>query len=647
VTSIDDVQDLSPRDQYVAASMQTAFDYTFPIFLDEDLVVDIDGEVQVLTTDYTVTGKGNDTGGTVTLIRAIGDELVGGEIVTIYRDIAIARDTDVQQNGPWSSVNYNDEMDKVFLIMQELKNKVGRAIRFPITSASTNAQAEMNPISGFFGKFLRITSAGILEAATALDNVVALSAEVIGELLNPQTVGELAASITPVAYRYEAGVVDRYGNNGTPGTTDMTSAVQAAFDSGHGVKYLSGYTYLQRGEVTVTASNIKVEAYGATIIGHTDNAANPMFDFVRNSGSTSIKNVHWYGGSIDPQGALGWIRMRNCLYCSVEDFICETTVAVANSFGIHYINGFNFYVKKFNMHGSQGITGLGNAGLASGIKIESDGGNGFTVINNISISDGIVQRCDKDIDLVFATASSGVHLENVALLDTQSAPLGTNGIYLTGVLDNLSIVNCKSEYLPTCVNVDNGTNPDRAKITVADFRFTMKAGQYAFNIEGSTVTLVLTNIDAFSTGASAAWFNNHQGKTVCTNIPVGISNITAWDGTDGAFYNHEQEIIPKTSAFSIKRIQENVIWTNAGAGAAATFTLPIAAAQENFRATFRVMAAQALRVDPDGTDQIIGLTDAGGDRISSSTIGDTIALVSDGVTSWFVDKSYGTWADIN
>ena len=207
MTSIDNVTDVSPRVQYTAAAAQTDFDYAFPIFAGADLTVDVDGVTKTLTTDYTVSGAGNDTGGTVTFVTAPGD----GAVVTIYRDIAIARSTDIQQNGPLSSTTWNDEQDKVFLILQELENKIGRAVRFPITSASTNAQAEMAPISNFFGKFLRITSAGILEAAEALDNTVSLTAEVIGALINPQTTAEAALAITPTHYRYAAADPRRYG----------------------------------------------------------------------------------------------------------------------------------------------------------------------------------------------------------------------------------------------------------------------------------------------------------------------------------------------------------------------------------------------------------------------------------------------------
>ena len=43
MTSIDTVNDIIPRVQYVAAVGETEFEYPFPIFEDADLVVDVDG----------------------------------------------------------------------------------------------------------------------------------------------------------------------------------------------------------------------------------------------------------------------------------------------------------------------------------------------------------------------------------------------------------------------------------------------------------------------------------------------------------------------------------------------------------------------------------------------------------------------------
>jgi hypothetical protein len=51
-----------------------------------------------------------------------------------------------------------------------------------------------------------------------------------GALLYPQTSAESAAGVTPTNYYCSVGNVLRYGTNTTPGTTDMSTAFQAAFN---------------------------------------------------------------------------------------------------------------------------------------------------------------------------------------------------------------------------------------------------------------------------------------------------------------------------------------------------------------------------------------------------------------------------------
>lgn len=62
-------------------------------------------------------------------------------------------------------------------------------------------------------------------------NDVLLSQAVIGELLYPITALETAASVTPVNYAYPPGHIYRYGTNTSPGTTNMTTAIQAAINA--------------------------------------------------------------------------------------------------------------------------------------------------------------------------------------------------------------------------------------------------------------------------------------------------------------------------------------------------------------------------------------------------------------------------------
>jgi len=94
------VGDTTPRVQYTASAGQTVFAYGFPIFADADLKVYVGSTVKTLgstaaTSHYQVSGAGTTSGGNVTF----GAGLTNGDIVTIYRDLAVSRATDFQTGG--------------------------------------------------------------------------------------------------------------------------------------------------------------------------------------------------------------------------------------------------------------------------------------------------------------------------------------------------------------------------------------------------------------------------------------------------------------------------------------------------------------------------------------------------------------------
>ncbi len=72
-----------------------------------------------------------------------------------------------------------------------------------------------------------------------------------------QTNAEITANVTPVNYAYAPGIVDRYGTNTTPGTTDMTTAINHAVAvalAGGGVVQFLAAKYAVASFVTVTFS---------------------------------------------------------------------------------------------------------------------------------------------------------------------------------------------------------------------------------------------------------------------------------------------------------------------------------------------------------------------------------------------------------
>jgi hypothetical protein len=245
--SIDNVEDIEPRVQYEALAAQTVFAIPFQFFEDVDLVVDIDGETKVLTTDYTVDEVDGEFTGNLTL----EDPLTGGEIVTIYRDIAIERTVDFQTNGPVRSTTFNDELDKITLILQQLESRIGRALRLPLNASATSASAELSPIDSWLSKYVFISADGTPEPATIVSGT--LSQSVIGELLYPlsdqESAGALSAS--DVNTRYEYGNLLRYKADPT-GVANSDLAVTRCQAAGYRV-YAPRGTYLFNSTIAVKA----------------------------------------------------------------------------------------------------------------------------------------------------------------------------------------------------------------------------------------------------------------------------------------------------------------------------------------------------------------------------------------------------------
>ena len=89
-----------------------------------------------LTTDYSVTGAGVLSGGSVTLVAAPA----ATETLIIYRDPSVTQTTDYQPNDPFPAETHERALDKLTMIGQRLKDLLSRSFRLSdgdTTTAST------------------------------------------------------------------------------------------------------------------------------------------------------------------------------------------------------------------------------------------------------------------------------------------------------------------------------------------------------------------------------------------------------------------------------------------------------------------------------------------------------------------------------
>lgn len=127
-----------------------------------------------------------------------------------------------------------------------------------------------------------------------------------------------------------------------------------------------------------------------------------------------------------------------------------------------------------------------------------------------------------------------------------------------------------------------------------------------------------------------------------TFTTIAGDSVTATGDVSGT-----RTVIVSTATFSASAAQvKGSVICNTGDGDAQVISLPPAAAGMWF--TVVLTAAQDVDINPDTADQILVLTNAAGDAISSAAaIGNTITLVAVDSTNWIALTSSGTWSDVN
>jgi len=232
------VLDNTPRDQYTATGGQVAFSYTFEIAAEGDIAVLQNGTLLNLGAgagEYAVTGVGSDSGGVITLVTGA----TAGDIITIYRDMALERLTSYTNGGDFLAADVNNDYDRLWLALQQNTGVSTRALVAPNTDP-TDINMTIPGKTTRLGKLLQF-------------NATTGNPEVVSPFITGQVVS-----------------VTEFGATGD-GTTNDTVAVQAAIDSipNGGTIYFPPGTYrIARTVGTNDSWGLKVTANNITLMGN-------------------------------------------------------------------------------------------------------------------------------------------------------------------------------------------------------------------------------------------------------------------------------------------------------------------------------------------------------------------------------------------
>lgn len=202
------------------------------------LIADGTETTLVLTTDYSLTGAGDDAGGTLTLVETLSSSYR----LVIYRDPSILQENSYPRNDPFPAATHEETVDRLTMIAQRTRNLVDRSLRQP--DGDSAAIAEIPP---------KVERASMALGFDANGDPIAVDPESA-----VTAAGNVTFSHSETYSRGTAGYKLRRTVNASDapysiagdGVTDDTASIQAALDA-HNEVEISGVTCRVDGTITV------------------------------------------------------------------------------------------------------------------------------------------------------------------------------------------------------------------------------------------------------------------------------------------------------------------------------------------------------------------------------------------------------------
>ena len=161
------VSSTTNKHSYNGNGSQTAFAYTFKIFVAADIQVYLNGVLKTINTHYTLSNVGLTGGGNVTFTSGSVPSAATGNVI-LLRSLALTQGVDLINYGAFDANIIESAYDKLTMMVQQLQEEVSRSIRFSATVYDGGTQEVSDTVANRAGKVLAYDASGNISIAAEL-----------------------------------------------------------------------------------------------------------------------------------------------------------------------------------------------------------------------------------------------------------------------------------------------------------------------------------------------------------------------------------------------------------------------------------------------------------------------------------------------
>lgn len=255
------------RYSYSGNGTTTVFSYASKFLANGDVVVVLvssDGTetVQTLNTHYTVSGAGNDAGGSVTMTTAPAS----GQTLVIYGDPDIIQPLDLVENDSLPAEEIEDAYDRITLIALRLSDRMDRSLRLSDGDATTEANMVLPNETERASMVLGFDADGDPVAVANVPTSGVTATAAAETLLDDTTISAMRDTLGVFAADWIFAPL--YSGVDSTGTNDSSAGIQAAVDAAAGKPvYFPAGTYRIDTTIDYTTTSSDVFTPGLKLIG--------------------------------------------------------------------------------------------------------------------------------------------------------------------------------------------------------------------------------------------------------------------------------------------------------------------------------------------------------------------------------------------